>query len=118
LYCFDCEGTQYCVIPNPLKGSYEVELLGTGNGDFTLAISSTFDGATVEEENIPGEIGQGITRSYKVDLSDDGTLTALEVTPHEIIPLWMVGVTIAIVAITTVTTTVLRRKRKRLSTKR
>jgi len=110
LYSVDSKGAQYCVIPNPKVGSYNVEVYGIDEGDFTLTVSSTFEKATASEEIISGEIRPDVTYFYKIDLKDDGTFSILNVTPSEIIPLWMLGLALTTMVIVTAIMIVWRKR--------
>ena len=46
-------------IPYPLKGRYDVQLVGTGTGTYTLTIKGVSSGMEVSSETIQGDITQG-----------------------------------------------------------
>lgn len=110
LYCIDSKGTQYCIIPNPDAENYGIEVFGTDHGEFTLTVSSRFEEVTTNEEVVLGGIQPDVTYYYDVDLADDGTFTILDTTPNEGIPIWIMGVVVATIAIAIVTVIVWRKR--------
>jgi len=63
--------TEHCVIPNPEQSDYHVELVGVGDGSYSLYVKLTVDGTTASEQTIFGEIVENALYFYNIGVSDE-----------------------------------------------
>lgn len=84
--------TQKAVFVNPDKDDYRIEVVGTGNGSFSLDISSFVDGVVISEQLISGETKEGETKTIQILYEASGELTI-----KEAFPLWIFGAVFAVV---------------------
>lgn len=65
---FDADA-EWAVIPNPQDGEYQINLKGTGIGQYRLSVSAVSD-ATSSESNLTGLINVGAVRSFNLELDN------------------------------------------------
>jgi len=63
--------SQYCAIPNPEAGNYIIELVGTGQGSYSLDIALTLGGMTINEQTLSGNIVEGAVYVYTVNIAEE-----------------------------------------------
>jgi len=111
---------QVIEIPNPLEGTYTVDVYGTGSGLYTITLTSTStDGTTVDTLTWKRMATSGREYTKTVELGSDGTITAptpvggvwIPVNRTELLAPWLSLASLMVVSVASIVY-VNRRKKK------
>jgi triacylglycerol esterase/lipase EstA (alpha/beta hydrolase family) len=78
-------GPEFAVIPDPADGQYQIELQGTGQGEYKLSSSLISDGQPVNQE-FTGAITAAAQRDFTVDYSAEAENPLSELKPVDTTP--------------------------------
>ncbi len=67
------EETKYFQQIDPTEGEYEVQLIGTGNGEYSLDFSKTDEEGNVSTEVVNGFAQTGVTEVYQIEYTPNAT---------------------------------------------
>ena len=74
---------QVIYIPNPIAGTYNIELIGTASGEYTYTVRGLIDGTVISEESYTGSITLGeVQESTSIVSAIAGAITVETTEPN------------------------------------